>query len=262
MQSTQLGRTASGKATPIACLVALLLLVAVSVAAAATPLPARSDRLIYDTAGVIDDDAERQLELRHRELLAKADVAIVIVTVPRLVDETIDELAVRVGQGWGVGQKGQDRGLVVALARDDRKIFVATGYGTEGYLPDGRIGGFLDEHALPHLRRDRFGDGVVELSNALVAASAREYGVTLAGAAPVVQREDAPPGGVGGVLRIVLLVLAMVGFFLLARRHPFLAMMLLATMGRRGGGGGFGGGMGSSGFGGGGFGGGGAGRGF
>lgn len=237
-------------------------LIASWLVAVVTPLPARTERFVYDTAAVIDDATERQLELRHQELFDKTGVAIVVLTVPRLVDETIDELAVRAGQSWGVGRKGEDRGLVIALARDDRQIFVATGYGTEGYLPDGRVGALLDTHAVPALRQDRFSDGIAQLSNALVTASARELGVTLT-------RRPAPgpaltptARGPGGIVRILLLALAIVAFAALARRHPLLAVALFAGMGRGRGGVGFGGGVGTGGFGGGGFGGGGAGRGF
>ncbi|HSK03164.1 MAG TPA: TPM domain-containing protein [Kofleriaceae bacterium] len=242
------------------------LLLAVSVAVAATPLPPRGDRLIYDEAGVLDDATERRLEARHRELLARAGVAIVVITVPALVDETIDDLAVRVGQTWGVGRRGQDRGLVVALARDDRQIFVATGYGTEGYLPDGRVGGLLDEHAIPLLREGRPSEALARLSDALVDASAREYGVTLGAPAASAGSAAEPAARTGcSAGSVVLLVLAGAGFLLLARRHPVLAMMMLASMSRGRGGfgrGGFGGGGGIGGFGGGGFGGGGAGRGY
>jgi uncharacterized protein len=222
----------------------------------ATPLPPRTDRFVYDSANVIDDVAERDLEARHRELFAQAGVALVVVTVPRLVDETIDQLAVRIGQSWGVGREGDDRGLVLALARDDRKIFVATGYGTEGYLPDGRVGALIDEHALPALQQNQFSEGIVGLATALAAASAREYGVTLTG---VPAEASSRTGSRGG--GIVMLVIMLVVFAFLARRHPLLAMMMLMG-GSRSHGGGFGGGFGSGGFAGGGFGGGGAGRGF
>jgi uncharacterized protein len=228
-------------------------------AAAVTPLPPRGDRLIYDEAGVLGDATERRLEARHRELLAKTGVAIVVVTVPRLVGETIDELAVRVGQGWGVGRRGQDRGLVVAFARDDRRIHIATGYGTEGYLPDGRVGALLDQYALPPLRAGDPDTALARLSDALVDASAREYGVSLGGPAP--SPPDRTGCGLGGA---ALLGLAAIAFLVLSRRHPALALMLFASLGRRRGSGhgGFGGGAGIGGFGGGGFGGGGAGRGY
>src|SRR5689334_9752270 len=102
-------------------------LMGAATARADTPLPPKqADRSVYDAAGVIDPADEMTLEQRHTELYEKTGVAIVIVTVPQLVDETIDQLAVRTGQSWGVGQKGQDRGLVIAFSRDDRKIFVAT----------------------------------------------------------------------------------------------------------------------------------------
>jgi uncharacterized protein len=232
-----------------------MIVLAIPVLLAATPLPSRTSSYVYDGANVIDDAAERELEGRHRELFARTGVAIVVITVPRLVGETIDALAVRVGQSWGVGRKGQDRGLVIAFARDEREVFVATGYGTEGYLPDGRVGALLDEHAVPLLRQGQLSEGLVRLATALAMASAAEYGVTLRGVSAISRPQEGP-----GIGSLVFLVISIVLFAFLARRHPVLALMLL--MGARSRGGGFGGGFGGGGFAGGGFGGGGAGRGF
>ena len=228
---------------------------------ALTALPPRTDQMIYDTAGVVDDAEERRLEEAVHELYRKAGVSIVVLTVPKLADETIDELAVRAGQTWGVGKRDEDRGLVIAFARDDRKIYVATGYGTEGYLPDGRVGGLLDRYAIPHLRRDRFSQGLVALVDALVAESAREFGVTITGATAPPPPQDP---GAPGPLALILGAIALVVFLFVARRNPALAFLMIGSrmFGRGGGVGGFGGGFGSGGFGGGGFGGGGAGRSF
>ena len=77
------------------------------------------------------------LERFHRELFAKTGVAIVVITVPTLDGEPVSDFAVRVGEEWGVGRRGEDRGIVVALAVAERDIFIAAGYGVEGYLPDG-----------------------------------------------------------------------------------------------------------------------------
>jgi uncharacterized protein len=227
---------------------------------AETPLPSRRpDRWVYDDAAVISADDEDRIEALNTELFRKTGVAIVVVTVPRLEGETIDGLAVRIGQSWGGGRKGQDRGLVVAFARDDRRIFVATGYGTEGYLPDGRVGELLDRHALPDLRAGRISEGLTGISVALVAASAQEFGVEVAGA-PAESRDRARPSP--GVGQLVLGALAVLVFVYLAIRHPWFLLLLLAGGRGRRGGAGFGGGAGHGGFGGGGFGGGGAGRGF
>ncbi len=225
------------------------------IAFAATPLPERGDQSVYDTANIIDAASERAIELQNRELLDKTGVAIVILTVPALVDESIDALAVRVGQSWGVGQRGKDRGLVVALSLAERKIFVATGYGTEAYLPDGKIGRLLDEVAMPFLRLDRFAEGLLALDTALADASASEFGVTLSHRASPPQVPNRP----GGPLPLVFMALGLLVLAYLAWRHPGLLMFFLVA-GRHGRPGGRDGGFG--GFGGGGFGGGGGGRGF
>lgn len=240
----------------------------VLVARAATPLPEPSAlQTVYDQAEVIPPAQEHTMEQLNRELFEKSEVALVVVTVPVLEDETIAEFAVRVGQTWGVGIEGRDRGLVIAFSRDDRKIFVATGYGTEGYLPDGRVGALLDEHVIPHLARNAFGEGLERANAVFAAASAEEYGITLAG-----QVQVSPPAPQGrrelGLVEIVLGGLFLLLVLYVAIRHPRMFMFALLMMMRGGsggggfGGGGFGGGGGRSGFGGGGFGGGGAGRGF
>jgi uncharacterized protein len=246
---------------------ALLLLAGVRPAAAQIALPAPQGRSVHDLAGVISAEHLQVMERIHTELNQKTGVAIVVITVPGLEGEPIADLAVRVGTEWGAGKKGEDRGIVVALAIEERRFFIATGYGVEGFLPDGRVGGIRDQYAMPHLSRGDFSMGLLQTSAALVAAAAAEHRVTIEGISP-----RAPPGqrrGGGGRPspgRIVLGLLMIVGMIYLAIRHPTLFMLLLLSgMGRRGGygggfrGGGFGGGTGFGGFGGGGFGGGGAG---
>nr|MDQ3038173.1 TPM domain-containing protein [Myxococcota bacterium] len=236
------------------CLAAALAALAgvVGVARAQTPLPPRADQSVYDLARVMQPEDEQAIEVVNRELYQKTGVAIVVLTVPQLQDETIDELAVRLGQEWGIGGEGQDRGLVIAFAEEERRIFVATGYGTEGYLPDGRVGALLDQHAIPYLRANRFSEGLAGLSMALAAASAEEYGATLTGVATGAARAPpAPPGP----FQIVIGIIALIGLAYLAIRHPALFFMLLLSFGRGGrGGSGFGGGGGGFGGGGGGFG--------
>jgi uncharacterized protein len=256
-----------GRRTPgrfaVACMTPALLMAMAGVALALTPLPQRDlGRSVYDPAGVISDAHEAQMEAMHAELFRRTGVAIVTIAVPALVDETIADLAVRVGTEWGVGKKGEDRGIVVAFARDDREIYAATGYGVEGYLPDGKVGAILDEYALPPLRRNDFSTGLYQASVALVAASAREFGVTISGAEmprPAPARESSP--GWTALEWVVRGVIGLVFLYLLVRHPRLLFAWLLSGAMRRGRGGrGFGGGSGFGGFGGGGFGGGGAGR--
>jgi uncharacterized protein len=196
-------------------------------ALASTPLPAHGDHSVYDIANVIDDARERSLEAINAELFARARVAIVVVTVPRLIDETISELAVRVQHDWGVGERGKDESVVIALSVADRKIFLATGYGSEGYLPDGKVGEIRDR-ATPLLRGNDFSGGLYTADLAVAQVAAAAHHVTLTGVAaavPAARRDDG--GGIASLVIFGIIAVVAIG---------------LAGRGRGGrGGGGFGG---------------------
>ena len=159
------------------------------VALAATPLPARdATRSVYDEAGVIDAADEATMEAVHRELASEAGVGLVVVTVPRLVDETIEALSVRIGAEWGVGTAGRDEGVVIALALEDREIHVASGYGAEAYLPDGKIGALLDQHVLPSFKAGDFGGGILNGVHAVLGVLKIQPGLGLDPPRPVQRR--------------------------------------------------------------------------
>ena len=220
-------------------------------AQAQVALPQRADRSVHDLAGVLSVQTVPTLERFHRELFDKTGVAIVVITVPTLDGEPVSDFAVRVGEEWGVGRQGEDLGIVVALSVAERDLFIAAGYGVEGYLPDGRVGAIIDS-AMPALAQSDYSAGVLQISAALVEASAAEYGVVVEGAAAVARPVRGTSTGPVGRGRGLLGLLGMLGMAYLFFRHPTLFFLLMFSgMGRGGGG-----------FRGGGFGGGGAGRGF
>jgi uncharacterized protein len=191
------------------------------VAHATTPLPARADHSVYDAAHVLGDTS--RLEAINTELMQKAGVAIVVVTVPRLEGETIGDLAVRVQHDWGVGVKGKDESAVIAVSVEDRKVFIATGYGSEAYLPDGKVGAIRDQ-ATPALHANDYAGGVLVLDTEVARVAAAAHGVTLTGVPAVQQREaDTGEGWFGAIFFIVLI---------------FLVVGVIAARHRRGGGGG------------------------
>ncbi len=204
-------------------LIAAFLVATASPVSALTPLPARGDHSVYDAANVIDPAAEAQLEAIDTELMQKARVAMVFVTVPKLEGETIEELAVRLQHEWGVGVAATDESVVVAVSVEDHKIFIATGYGSEGYLPDGKVGEIRD-HARPQLHAGDFSGGLLLIAHEVAPIAAAAHGVTLDGAPaqPASARGD---DGCGGASPIIAM---------------FVVFLVLGTLGRgrRGGGGG------------------------
>jgi uncharacterized protein len=243
------------------------LLAAAAPAGAASPFPA-SRGAVNDFAGVISAPAAGRMEQLAREVLQKTGTALVVATVETIGENDPDDYANRLYQAWGIGRKGEDKGVLIFLALKERRVRIETGYGVEGILPDGLTGGILDRHALPAFKEGDFGRGLLATMTAVAQIVARDAGVTLTGVPPSPPRQKrAEPAKVG--LLQLLFLLAAIAFLLGTRRGramlPWLLLLLMSGGGgRRGGGGGFGGfgGGGFGGFGGGMSGGGGSSRGF
>ena len=120
----------------------ILILFFVSVTLAQIPKPIG---YINDFAGIITNDAV--LAGKISDLKQSTGAEISIVTVSALpVDESIQTYSNKIFNGWGIGKKGEDNGLLILITVEERRIQVETGYGLEGILPDGRIGRILDAH--------------------------------------------------------------------------------------------------------------------
>ena len=221
---------------------------------------------VNDFAGVIPAQYKGPMENLAREVLEKTGTAVVVATVETLGDRDENEYANGLYSAWGIGKKGEDKGVLIFLAVKERRVRIETGYGVEGILPDGLVGEILDRYAIPRFKEGDYGKGLAETMAAVSAVAAKAAGVTLTGVQPQ-ERRPARTGRGMGIGQIVLLVLA-IGFLLGTRQGramlPWLLLLMMSGGGGRRNGGGFGGfgGGGFGGFGGGSSGGGGASRGF
>ncbi|MCE5265074.1 MAG: TPM domain-containing protein [Deltaproteobacteria bacterium] len=222
---------------------------------------------VNDFAHVIPAQFKGPMESLAQEVLEKTGTAVVVATVETLGGGDENDYANRLYSAWGIGKKGEDKGVLIFLAVKERRVRIETGYGVEGILPDGLVGEILDRYAIPSFKAGDYGKGLADTMAAVSAVVARDAGVTLTGVQPPQQRPVRAARGMG-IGQLVLLMLA-IGFLLGTRQGramlPWLLMLLMSGGGggRRDGGGfgGFGGG-GFGGFGGGSSGGGGASRGF
>jgi uncharacterized protein len=259
-------KRSAGRFIGILWLVATLLFLAVFPAAAAESFP-KPTGAVNDFAGVISAQHKSGIETLAREVLEKTGTAIVVATVETIGDNAPGDYANRLYQAWGIGKKGEDKGVLIFLALKERQVRIETGYGVEGILPDGLAGEILDRHAIPRFKEGDYGRGFAETMAAVSFIVAKAAGVTLTGVSPPEQRPVRAEKGLG-IFQLLLFIAA--AFFLLGTPQgrailPWLLVLMMSGGGggrRNGGGfGGFGGG-GFGGFGGGSSGGGGAGRGF
>jgi len=220
---------------------------------------------VNDYAEVIAPQYERPMDLLAREVLQKTGTSVVVVTMKSIEDNDPADYANRLYEAWGIGKKREDKGVLILLALEERKVRIETGYGTEGILPDGLVGEILDTYVVPYLKKGNYDKG---MSNALVAVSsviAKDAEISLTGSSTNYQTKkkikEKPRINLFSVILFFIVLTMLLGTRRGRTILPFILLMLLA--GGRGGGGSFGGfGGGFGGFGGGLSGGGGAGRGF
>src|SRR4051812_17575087 len=93
-------------------------------------------RLVNDVTGTLTPEQRQALE---NKLVAYDDSTsnqVLILIVPTAGGNSIEDLALEVMRQWGVGTKANNNGIVILVAKDDRKITIQTGYGLEGAVPD------------------------------------------------------------------------------------------------------------------------------
>lgn len=221
---------------------------------------------VNDYASVLSPKVKAAMESLSREILQKTGASVVVATVKNLEGSNIDLYANELFAYWGIGKKGQDKGVLILLALEERKVRIETGYGVEGILPDGKVGRILDQYVLPLFKKGSYDRGLLNGMIAVGQVIAKDAGVTIGeGYTP-----KAPAGSRGmqrrpfGAFPIIVFIFLVLSLFTRTGREmlPFVLLMMLSGRGGGGfgGGGGFSGGFG--GFGGGMGGGGGAGRSF
>lgn len=237
---------------------------------------------VSDHARMLSPDAAARLEQKLAGFERDQSTQVVVLTIPSLQGDDIDQFAVRVADQWRIGQKGKDNGVILILARAERKVRIEVGMGLQGVLPDLTAGRIIRDVMRPHLRGGDFDLGIEAGIEAIMAATKGEFKATpgerkerkrqsgastfltfliFAGVAAVVLGAFSRwLGGLAGAAGLPLA--AAMGFPGLALKYMFIlgaaglaAGFLLSTLARLGRGGGHGGGhyWGGGGFGGGGF---------
>ena len=186
---------------------------------------------VNDFAGVLDSQSIRHMEAVITELREKTRGEIAVLTLPDIGDRQASDVALQVGRQWGVGAKGEagdpakNLGVVVLLVpmrnhqRGTGQVFIATGRGAEGFLPDARVGRIRDA-MIPDLAREDYGKGLSVGVDLIAQAFASEFGVELSNPEYVAPRaEPRPQAPLGVVVLIIILVIIVSGLSRLGRRR-------------------------------------------
>lgn len=143
----------------------LLLLALCAFNAAALKVPPLQKR-VNDRANLLSSSTAAELEQYLAAVEQSTGVQIALLTIDSLEGEALESYSIKVVENWKLGQAGKDNGVLLLLARDERKIRIETGYGLEDTLTDAVSGYIIRETIVPELKRGNFDAG---LSNGIHA---------------------------------------------------------------------------------------------
>ena len=124
---------------------------------------------VNDYAGLLSPGEARGLEARLAAFERSDSTQIVILTVPTLAGESLEDFSIKVAESWRIGQKGLDNGAIILIARQERKVRIEVGRGLEGKLTDLVSGRIIRNEMVPRFKSGDF-DGGVEAGVAAVSS--------------------------------------------------------------------------------------------
>ena len=214
---------------------------------------------VYDYADVLNPTEEKELENKLVRYSDSTTTQIVVITIDDLKGESIGLLTPRWAQEWGIGQAKEDNGILILLAKTERKIWIAPGYGVEDRLTAGINGELIRNIIIPEFKAGSYYNGLDKGADAIFEVLKGKYKGS--------RKESSNP------LPFILIVVFIIILLVLASRGnkgggnfrgggglDLGDIIILSSLGRSGGGfggggsfgggssGGFGGGFGGGGF--------------
>ena len=189
-----------------------------ALAFAAPTFPALTGRVV-DQAGLLSASTEAELTRLSEALEVKTGSQLVVATVPDLQGYELEDFGYQLGRSWGLGRDGEDDGLLLLVAKAERKVRIEVAYGLEGIVTDALSSVIIQRQIVPAFKAGDFDRGVLAGANALAEQVAAD---------PERQLEAvkaAADGGDGGEIPGPVLVLFL-----------FIALVILMNLprGRRG----------------------------
>jgi len=153
-------------------LFALLMLLPIVVEAAMVPA---LRGYVNDYGDMISPSVEADLAGKLKTFEETDSTQLVVLTVPSLEGDPVEDYSIRVAEAWKIGQKGKDNGILFLVSRDDRKMRIEVGRGLEGKLTDLTAGRIIDLVVKPKFKAEDYNGGFTAGISALIDATRGEF---------------------------------------------------------------------------------------
>lgn len=141
----------------------------------AQQIPAKPNTLVNDYTQTLKTN---ELSLLENKLVAFNDstsTQIAVVLIQSLEGYDISDYAVTLFRAWGIGGKDKDNGILLLISKGDRKVWITTGYGVEGALPDAIAKRIVEQEIKPSFKEGNFYEGIDKGTDAIISYTKGEY---------------------------------------------------------------------------------------
>lgn len=128
--------------------------------ALACPIPPLNGSPVADAASVLSLDQEAKLVGTLTEINRAGGHQVAVATIPSLQGSSVEECANAIFRQWGLGSAKQDDGVLILLAKQERKLRIEVGYGLEGDLTDAQVARINRTAIVPKLKQGDFSGGL------------------------------------------------------------------------------------------------------
>ena len=182
------------------------------------------DDFAFDSTATLSEGTRHTIRETNRQI-ASTGAQVVVAMIPTLGDDSIEEAALEIFRTWGIGSRDKDNGILLLIAKEDRKLKIEAGYGLEGAIPDSTADRIIRNIIAPRFREDDFDGGVLDGFNAIMTLIAKEYGLEIS-AEGYVPQELPDDGGFQSsdddmLYSLVVIVIIFVVLAILSKRFPF-----------------------------------------
>lgn len=167
----KLARVSLYKTAPKLVAVAMLFLLCLTAFAKKPQYPERPEpnHLLNDYVGIISQGDASRLERKLTRFDNNTSTQICMVIMNTIKGADIGQYAAELGERWGIGQADdKDNGVVVLVSVKERKMFIATGAGTEKYLTDELCGQIINEVIKPEFKKGNYYTGLDKAADEMI----------------------------------------------------------------------------------------------
>ena len=188
---------------------AMTMLLLFATPATAQNFPKLTGRVV-DQAHLLRPEQVLDIESKSKALEAQSDGRqFVVATVNSLEGQPIEDYAYKLGRAWGIGNKERDNGVILLVAPNERKVWIATGYGAGAFLTDAMSGIIIREKILPEFKKNPpdYGAGIEAGADAIIQQMSLPPDQAQANLAKAQQQQKARSSDGAGFIPVIFIII-------------------------------------------------------